>query len=320
MSTRMRIVIVFSSLLIMLVTQTAQSQSFYYQRVDRPHIFTGGVGASMLFGDMFRPSLDRPMQIGGSASLGYMRRINKRMYVRAEANFYQIKGDDAKSAFEPRKEFDPESDRRGRNLSFRSDNFEFSAVAVIDLIPTYGYTYRLNERTGKVKPAVNSFFRPSFTPYFFLGLGLTTNNPKAQLDDTRYNLRPLRTEGVQYGAVTLTFPAGMGLRLKMGYRSDIALEGGYRFTLTDYLDDVSDEYIDPGNFQGNNIAFRLQDRRPEIGLQPKWQRAANSGVTLRRGDPTDNDGFFVFQVKFQYYLSTGDLKRFTRPRPRNTFR
>jgi hypothetical protein len=315
----MRNAFFLSCFLLLFTLQAVQSQSFYYQRVHRPHIFSGGVGISALYGDMFRPSIDRPLQIGGAASLGYLRRINRRMYIRAEANFYQLLGDDKESYFEPRKEFDPESDRRGRNLSFRSDNFEFSAVTIIDLLPTYGYTYRLNKR-GKVQPAINSFFRPDFTPYIYFGLGLTTNNPKAELDGTRYNLRPLQTEGVQYGAVTITFPAGAGLRFKLGYRSDLALEGGYRFTLTDYLDDVSDEYIDPASFAGNNIAFRLQDRRPEIGLQPKWQRAANSGVTLRRGNPNDNDGFFIFQVKFQYYLSKGDLQRFTRPRPRNTFR
>jgi len=316
----MRIAVLFFCLFSLGGFFAAQSQSFYYQRVDRPHIFSGGVGVSMLYGDMYRPSQDRPLQIGASGSLAYLRRLNNRVYIRGEVNFYQLKGDDSKSYFEERKEFDPESDRRGRNLSFRSDNFELSAVAIFDLIPTFGYTYRLNERTGKVKPAINSFFRPDFTPYFFIGLGLTTNNPKAELDGTRYNLRPLRTEGVQYGAVAITFPTGIGLRMRLNYKSDLALEGGYRFTLTDYLDDVSDEYIDPANFSGNRLAMRLQDRRPEIGLEPKWTRAANSGVTLRRGNPNDNDGFFIFQVKYQYYLSKGDLNRFTRPRPRNTFR
>jgi hypothetical protein len=304
----------------LLGANNGSAQSFYYQRVDRPHVFSGGLGASMLYGDMYRPSLDRPMQIGPSASMAYLRRINNRVMLRGEANYYHLRGDDKKSYFEDRKEFDPESDRRGRNLQFTANNFELSATAMIDLLPTYGYTYRLNERTRKVKPAINSFFRPDFTPYLFFGLGVSSNTPKAELDGTRYSLRPLRTEGEQYGAVVLTLPVGVGFRIKTSYKSDLGVEVGYRFTFTDYLDDVSREYIDPANFRGNNIAFRLQDRRPEIGLQPKWDRAANSGVTLRRGNPNDNDGFIIVQVKYYYYLSKGDLQRFVTPRPRNTFR
>ncbi|MFZ6664843.1 hypothetical protein [Peijinzhouia sedimentorum] len=295
-------------------------QSFYFQRVDRPHIISGGIGGSMLYGDMFRPSLDKPMQVGPSASISYLRRINERIYLRGEVNYYQLKGDDKLSYFEERKELDPESDRRGRNLSFRANNFEVSATAMIDLIPTYGYSYAVSRKNGRVKPTVNSFFRPNFTPYIFFGLGLTTNTPKAELDGTYYSLRPLQTEGVQYGPVTLTFPTGLGFRVKWNYKNDIGIEGGYRFTFTDYLDDVSDEYIDPSNFRGDPVALRLQDRRPEIGLMSKWQRAATSGVTLRRGDPTDNDGFFIVQVKWFHYLSKRDLQKFTQPRPRNTFR
>ncbi len=307
-------------LLTTLVAFDGTGQSFYFQRVDRPHVISVGIGGSSLYGDMYRPSKDRPMQVGPSASISYLRRMNERIHLRGEFNYYQLKGDDKLSAFEERKELDPESDRRGRNLSFRSNNFELSATAVIDLIPTYGYTYTVSRKNGRVKPSVNSFFRPNFTPYVFFGVGMTSNTPKAELDNTYYSLRPLQTEGVQYGPVTLTLPTGFGLRVKWNYKNDIGIEAGYRFTLTDYLDDVSDEYIDPSNFRGDPVALRLQDRRPEIGLMPKWDRAANSGVTLRRGNPADNDGFFIVQVKWFHYLSKRDIQKFTYPRPRNTFR
>ena len=312
--------IAIALLLTTLVAFDGIAQSFYYQRVDRPHIISGGIGASSLYGDMYRPSADRPMQIGPSASLAYLRRVNDRVYLRGELNYYHLKGDDKLASFEPRKEFDPESDRRGRNLSFRANNFELSATAVIDLIPTYGYSYAVSRRTRKVKPTVNSYFRPSFTPYFFFGLGLTSNTPKAELDGTYHSLRPLQTEGVQYGAVVLTFPTGFGLRVKVNYKNDVGIEGGYRFTFSDYLDDVSNEYIDPNSFS-DPVARALQDRSPEIGLTPKWVKIQNgSGVTLRRGNPTDNDGFFIVQVKWFHYLSKRDLQKFTQPRPRNTFR
>jgi hypothetical protein len=309
----------FTSLLLLVFTLSANSQSFYFQRIDRPYIITGGLGASTFFGDMHRPSQDRPLEIGPSASLGIMKRFSNQFYVRGEFNYYNIKGDDKNSFVEAKNEFDPESDRRGRNLVFFANNFELSTTAIIDFVPTKGYSYKVSRKNGRLVPTVNSFFRPSFTPYGFFGLAITTNTPKAPLDGTNYKLRPLRTEGVQYGAVLLSLPVGFGLKFKFDYKNDIAIEGGYRFTFTDYMDDVHGIYIDPANFANDPIAFRLQDRRPEIGLPPKWELNQLTGRSLRRGDP-DNDGYFIFQVKWLHYLSKRDIEKFTQPRPRNTFR
>ena len=66
----------------------------------------------------------------------------------------------------------------------------------------------------------------------------------------------------------------------------------YRFTFTDYLDDVSTVYIDPNSFT-DPIARELADRRPELGLEP-----ASAGD--KRGNPDKNDGYFTqnFAGKF----------------------
>jgi outer membrane protein OmpA-like peptidoglycan-associated protein len=124
------------------------------------------------------------------------------------------------------------------------------------------------------------------TPYFNFGIGLTRFTPYADLlysGDERYyywsdltirdrpemtlppvaptiieqdgvfetNLRDVQTEGVEYGNTTLSFPIGVGLKFRVSDRININLEAQAVYTLTDYLDDVSDKYItnSTDNFQ-----------------------------------------------------------------------
>ena len=56
------------------------------------------------------------------------------------------------------------------------------------------------------------------------------------------------TEGVDYGQVALVVPFGAGLNYRMNYEWSIGLDAIYRFTTTDYLDDVSDVYIGNSSF------------------------------------------------------------------------
>ena len=63
---------------------------------------------------------------------------------------------------------------------------------------------------------------------------------------------------------------------------------------TDYLDDVSNQHVDPASFS-DPIASALADRRPELGLP-----AVPAGT--QRGNPSDDDGYFLFTVKVEYYL------------------
>ena len=70
------------------------------------------------------------------------------------------------------------------------------------------------------------------------------------------NLRPLRTEGqgmpgdtmfapgTTYGPVAICIPMGIGIKKAFNGNGGIKLEFGFRFTNTDYLDDVSGNYYD----------------------------------------------------------------------------
>ena len=80
----------------------------------------------------------------------------------------------------------------------------------------------------------------------------------------------------------------------MNYLFDIGLEVAYRFTFTDYLDDVSGFYVDPDSFS-NEAERALADRRTELGLQPA---AAGDG----RGNPDINDGYGFINLRISYFL------------------
>lgn len=234
-----------------------------YQRKNRHGAlyFTAGYGVSSYYGDLKGSRLQ--LWAKPSAQLGVQYRVNDRLHFRSELAWYRISGADSLN--------DRNSGIWDRNLSFRSDNFELSLVSLVHLFNKY-----------ETKSPV--------IPYFFGGIGLTTNNPKAYYKGEWHRLRPLRTEGVAYGPVALVFPLGAGLLLDVSNNWDISLEGGYRITFVDYLDDVSTTYKGVENFEENSIAAALSDRRTEIGLDA---RPAGS----RRGNSTGFDGYLIVGLK-----------------------
>ncbi len=52
----------------------------------------------------------------------------------------------------------------------------------------------------------------------------------------------------------------------MGPFFNLAIEGGFRKTFTDYIDDVSTVHVDPAAFT-DPIAAALSDRGPEVGAK-----------------------------------------------------
>ena len=139
-------------------------------------------------------------------------------------------------------------------------------------------------------------------PYVATGVGLTFFNPKAQLDGVWYELQPLFTEGIDYDRFDVVLPMVAGVGFQVSSELQLAVELSYRFTFTDYLDDVSMEYRDPLTFS-DPIAAALADRRPEIGLEK-----ATAGTP--RGNDGSNDGYLFLGIKAFYKLpGKGPLRR-----------
>jgi hypothetical protein len=177
---------------------------------------------------------------------------------------------------------------RARNLSFGSRLFEMHGALEINFLPI----------------EVNDF---KVTPYVFGGLSAFYYNPFA--DDpngSRVFLRPLSTEGQglpiypdrkQYSQINMAFPFGGGAKFFIGKTLMLTTELGFRYTNTDYLDDVSGTYADPRDIkaQRGDIAVALADRsgEPKIGLAGR-----------QRGNGKKNDTYVMSGVSLIYYFGS----------------
>jgi len=186
-----------------------------------------------------------------------------RMSLRAELLYGRLTGDDFTSA-DPN---DPLAQSRYiRNLSFRNDILDFSVCPQIYLFKNY-----LDYRERKF-----------FNIYLNAGISIFYHNPKGKVPDFKPNgerysnvgewvaLRPLGTEGQQsefydlkpYSSIQFSVPFGGGFAFKLNERLDLFFEVNYRLLLTDYIDDVSGDYVDLGALSGD-MAKSMSDRSQE---------------------------------------------------------
>jgi len=256
--------------------------------------------------------------------LNYSLRLGPRYAVTAGFMYGTLSGSDFSSADEN----DSENGkfRYYRNLSFRNRIKELSVVASFDLIENQA-TY---------------LSRANWTPYAFAGIAVFHHNPQAKapatgLDNNALpqsgewvNLRELGTEGqfsdlqttdVNYGIkpyklIQIAIPMGVGVRFKVHDVVDLSAEFGFRYLFTDYIDDVSKNYVDLGvldselaralSYRGNELT------KPDIARRPF---TARNGVTYNlingygteyatnmRGNKDNKDIFMVTTVRISYIL------------------
>ena len=152
---------------------------------------------------------------------------------------------------------------------------------------------------------------PLLSPYVLAGVGFFSFDPKAQFNGQWYSLQPLRTEGQgfpgyrdrkPYSLQQRNYHVGAGIRAEITDLLVARLEMDYRILSTDYLDDVSQTYIDPTLFFQNLpagqaiLASQLFFRGDE--LTPPSSYTPNSG----RGNAKDKDGYFTLQLKIGVML------------------
>ena len=263
MSKRYFLVLAF---IIFLVGETF-SQSFYSRSRDRQWVVSGGFGIGSYFGDLNNPG--DIIDFTPDANFGVRYRVNNRISAGANFGWFMLRGDD-KEADSPGREL--------RNLSFSSHNFEGMLFVSIDAYPVGKRFYQ----------------RPFVNPYTYFGIGLTYFNPRAELNGEWHALRPLQTEGIAYAPITPIIPLGIGFKFRATPFLNIVVEGGYRFTFSDYIDDVSTDYPEPTEL-GSELARQLSDRSTELGADPR-------PVGAVRGNPNNNDGYFLGTLKVEYFL------------------
>jgi hypothetical protein len=223
-------------------------------------------------------------------------KINKMISLRASLAHVRASGSD---------DMDSNPERFGRNLSFKTNITE---LAVVGELTTYQQS-RVSGRSGALKGKKK---RIDFRTYVFAGFGAIFFNPKATLGGQTYNLHSLQTEGVDYSRITYVIPLGLGLSYTLDRKIRISFDIGYRFTGTDYLDDVSNKYVDIPTTE--TVRYQLANRRPELGanaLTPDGKDVPNSlnygyntseNLGAKRGDPRYKDGYFVTSLSVGYVL------------------
>jgi hypothetical protein len=92
-------------------------------------------------------------------------------------------------------------------------------------------------------------------------------------------------------------PIGLGIRLKISPNVNFAVEGAYRKTFTDYLDDVSTKYT-----------ARSSDPVTAYFQNPNYP-TFDPAVGAKRGNPSKMDSYFLLNAKLEYFLPFNPTKR-----------
>lgn len=251
-------------------------------------------------------------------------RFGPRFFMSAGFMYGTLKGSDFSSA-------DQHDAKNGkfryyRNLSFRNRIEELTVTASLDLFENQA-TY---------------LSRSSWTPYIFGGISIFHHNPQALAPAKALNgevlpeagqwinLRELGTEGqyanlqptdVNYGVrpynlIQAAIPLGVGVRFKVNEVIDFSAEVGFRYLFTDYIDDVSANYVDLGVFDSElarALSYRSNEiTKPDVARIPTVARNGETYDLINgygseyptniRGKENNNDIFMVTSLRVSYIL------------------
>ena len=305
--------IAFTSLASLLVlTICGQRFDFFTEEayVRHKNHFEFGIGATNFLGDLGGKNSTgtndfRDLEVtefNMSVFGGLRHAFHKNFYGRMNLSYGRVSGSDKLTA---------EPYRNNRNLAFRSDIFEADMLAefCVHLGGKKGHQYKLKREESKTAPwhVRGSYFT------LFGGLGIFHFNPKVYFQDKWVNLAPLSTEGQglpngapEYKLWQMNVPVGFSYMVRLHRSWSFGIEATYRFTFTDYIDDVSTTY-----YNANDIALYKNEGQAEVAayLSNPSLGEANGGLPnivtapgQQRGDENDNDGYFYAIFKVDYLI------------------
>ncbi|AFL82872.1 hypothetical protein Belba_0204 [Belliella baltica DSM 15883] len=281
-------------LILFMVSEQAFGQSLYRYRFEEPWSISVSTGPTQYFGELYSLwKYNEGIQPDWNANIAVRRTLGTRIRARAEFSYYQISGQDPPS--------DPRAFRYPRNLHFRARNMEASMIGEFHWKPVKVY----------------NITRSYFNLFLFAGVGVSSNDPKAELNGIWVDLRPLQIENNPYNKYIIVFPTGIGAKYKLSVYADLTLELNYRWTLTDYMDDISAYNISEfyqdlvADYQsGNNQdRLRLAVRNPQFlredNGEPDIQKILNNRGRIRRGSGLTErfDGYMGLNLGIEIYLS-----------------
>ncbi|TDO26369.1 DUF6089 family protein [Sediminibacterium goheungense] len=240
------------------------------------------IGAAHYFGDL-NPNIkvNRPKIAAG---LFFRKQISNYIGVRVSADYAMLGYSDI---------YSDNAAQRRRNLSFNSNVWELAVAGDFNFF--------------RFQPGFKGYH---YTPYVGIGVGVFSYDPYAYLNGEKVQLRPLGTEGQgsslypdlkPYNPIAISIPFTVGFKYALNEQMNLFGELTYRFTNTDYLDDVSGQYA-PDAFPplpdgSPSPAFLLQDRSYETGT--------SIGIKGRqRGNSPQKDAFATFKVGVSFSLQS----------------
>lgn len=240
------------------------------------------VGLGHYFGDLNTSMrINRPKFSGG---LFFRKQLSNYIGVKVAANYAQLGYSDSYSSNVAENQ---------RNLSFNTSVWEMSVSGDFNFF--------------KFIPGFEQY---SYTPYVSLGVGVFSFDPYAFMAGEKYLLRPLGTEGQgsslyperkPYSPIAMSIPISVGVKYSLSENVNVFGEIAYRFTNTDYLDDVSTSYAPdafPALPDGSpSPAFLLQDRSYVLG--------SSIGIKGRqRGNSLQKDAFVTIHVGMSFNIQS----------------
>lgn len=255
------------------------------------------IGTAQYFGDLnAHGAIDNTRQ---SFGIFFRKQFNDYIGLRVSGTFAQLAYNSASNPKNP-------GYLRAQNLSFYDDVYEFAVQGDFNFF--------------KFNP-LEPYQR--FTPYITLGLGVINYSPYVilssqvqkdwNLPSKKQALRELETEeDKSYTNMAISCPLGVGFKFSINKNTGFFAEAAYRFTNTDYLDDVSKNYI------GYERALQLKTQPiPSIAYLLQDPSIYNSNtipsVTIKpvgyikgaqRGIPSTKDAFIIAQFGITWNIGT----------------
>lgn len=309
-----KITILLSSVIFLVGTvKTASAQYYFYddKHYDNPLTYEIGISVGAMncltdvggrkgIGKRFVKDLNLgKTQLAYGVSLGAM--YKDAIGLRLEATFGNLKGDDKSLKGVAASTWG----RYERNLSFKTKITEF--MLALEIHPLFIFKKYDDDKEP-----------PAFSPYLLAGIGYFSFNPQTNLNGRWIDLQPLSTEGQgfkeypdrkKYNLQQINIPVGLGIKYELSNTLNMRAEFVYRILSTDYLDDVSKEYIDPtlyyNYFTGSKLtnALLLNDRQYE--LNPS--HITSNGD--QRGSSKYKDTYFSFNLKLAYTFGRQKIKQ-----------
>jgi hypothetical protein len=242
-----------------------------------------------------------------NAGFQYTRHFSRKFSAKGSISYIRIAGDD--NYFDYTAPGGPFDANFVRNLHFRNDLKEISLSGIWEINSNFENPDR----------------RPNWAPYFSLGLAGLLHSPQAReaataldaldnplippVQNDWVNLRDQleKTEKISYNAMAISIPLGFGIRKRITKNIDIGFEVSYRISMTDYLDDVSD------NRAINRSGSPFWNRGQMPGVTPKDEIfAANTMKALPSiltfvpvnilSETPGADQYFTTQIQFIYHI------------------